>query len=114
MAHWNFLLVFSWTNDTWLAKVILRAKAFAPESEEKKLKEKNHSDKLYYSQFDQRVLIQSCSAGAKNFTNYIFCHVQFSAVIQNIANHRAIITKFWKTDFYYIKLIILIIIDIDK
>ena len=60
------------------------------------------------------VLIQSCSAGAKNFTNYVYCHPQFSGVIQNIAYHCAIKTKFWKTDFYYIKLIILIIIDIDK
>ena len=24
------------------------------------------------------VLIQSCPAGAKNFTNYVFCHLQFS------------------------------------
>ena len=30
------------------------------------------------------VLIQSCSARAKNFTNYVFCHLQFSGVIQNI------------------------------
>ena len=30
------------------------------------------------------VLIQSCSARAKNFTNYEFCHPQFSNVIQNI------------------------------
>ena len=60
------------------------------------------------------VLIQSCSAGAKNFTKCVFYHVQFSCVIQNIAYHRAIKTKFWKIDFYYIKLIILIIIDIDK
>ena len=29
-------------------------------------------------------------------------------------NHCAIKAKFWKIDFYYIKLIILIIIDIDK
>ena len=38
------------------------------------------------------VLIQSCSAGAKNFTNYVFCHPQFSGVIQNIENHCAILT----------------------
>ena len=25
------------------------------------------------------VLIQSCSAGAKHFTNYVFCHVQFNS-----------------------------------
>ena len=32
------------------------------------------------------VLIQSCSTEAKNFTNYVFCHLQFSGVIQNIEN----------------------------
>ena len=37
---------------------------------------------INYAQFDQRV--QSCSAGAKKFTNYVFCHPQFSGVIQNI------------------------------
>ena len=47
-------------------------------------------------------LIQSCSPGANNFTNYVFCHPQFSGVIQNIENCCAR------------KLIILIIIDIDK
>ena len=36
------------------------------------------------------VLMQSCSAGAKNFTNYVFCHPQFSGVIQNIENRCAI------------------------
>ena len=47
-------------------------------------------------QFD---LIQSYSAGAKNFTNYVFCHPQFSVhpqfsgVIQNIENHCAINAK---------------------
>ena len=38
------------------------------------------------------VLIQSCSAGAENFTNYVFCHPQFNDVIQNIENHCAILT----------------------
>ena len=38
------------------------------------------------------VLIQSCSAGAENFTNYVFCHPQFSGVIQNIENRCAILT----------------------
>ena len=38
------------------------------------------------------VLMQSCSTGAKNFTNYVFCHVQFSGVIQNIENRCAILT----------------------
>ena len=32
------------------------------------------------------VLIQSFSAGAKKFPNYVFCHPQFSGVIQNIEN----------------------------
>ena len=40
------------------------------------------------------VLIQSCPTGAKNFTNYVFCHVQFSGVIQNIENRCAIRAKF--------------------
>ena len=35
------------------------------------------------------VLIQSCSAGAKNFSNSVFCHPQFSGVIEN---HCAILT----------------------
>ena len=34
------------------------------------------------------VLIQSCPTRAKNFTNYVFCHVQFSGVVIQ------------KTDFY--------------
>ena len=38
------------------------------------------------------LLIQSCSAGAKNFTNYVFCHPQFSGVIQNIKNRCTILT----------------------
>ena len=38
------------------------------------------------------VLIQSCSARAKNFTNYVFCHPQFSGVIQNLENCWAILT----------------------
>ena len=38
------------------------------------------------------VLIQSYSAGAGNF-NYVFCHPQFSGVIQNIENCCAIRTK---------------------
>ena len=39
------------------------------------------------------VLIQSCPAGAKDFTNYVFCHPQFSGVIQNIENCCAIRAK---------------------
>ena len=38
------------------------------------------------------VLIQSYSARAENFTNYVFCHPQFSGVIQNIENRWAILT----------------------
>ena len=45
------------------------------------------------------VLIQSCSAGAKNFTKCVFYHVQFSSLIQNIAYHRAIKTKLLKNWF---------------
>ena len=41
------------------------------------------------------VLIQSCSDGANKFTNYVFCHPQFSSsVIQNIENCCAIRAKF--------------------
>ena len=58
--------------------------------------------------------LQICSAGAKNFTNYVFCHPQFSSIIQNIENRCAIKAKFKKINFYSIKLITLIIIDIDK
>ena len=39
------------------------------------------------------VLIQSCFAGAKKITNYLFCHLQFSGVIQNIENCCAIRAK---------------------
>ena len=59
------------------------------------------------------VRIQSCTTGAKKFTNYLFCHPQFSSVIQNIENCFAIKAKLKKNQ-YNIKLIILIIIDIDK
>ena len=40
------------------------------------------------------ILTQSCSTGAKNFSKCVFYHVQVSGVIQNIADHRAIKTKF--------------------
>ena len=46
------------------------------------------------------VLIQSCCAGAKHFTNYVFCHPQFSGVIQNIENYCAILTRFVYVDYY--------------
>ena len=61
------------------------------------------------------VHIQSCPTGAKNFTNYVFCHPQFSGVIQNIENRCAISIKFKKKEFFYsIKLISLVIICIDN
>ena len=60
------------------------------------------------------VLIQSCPAGAKNFTNYIFWHPQFSGVIQNIENRCAIRAKFWKNWFLLYKIFFLIIINIGK
>ena len=44
------------------------------------------------------------SAGAKKFTNYVFCHPQFSGVIQNIENCCAIRAKFWKFDFWLYKI----------
>ena len=50
------------------------------------------------------VLIQSCPAGSINFTNYVFCHVQFSGVIQNIENRCAIRAKFWKNWFLLYKI----------
>ena len=62
---------------------------------------------LIFHSLIRGLLIQSCSAGAKNFTNYVFCHQQFSGVVQNIENFENLI-------FNSIKLIILIIIDIDK
>ena len=46
------------------------------------------------------VLIQSCSAGAKHFTNYVFCHPQFSGDIQNIENRCAILNLFVYVDYY--------------
>ena len=45
------------------------------------------------------VLIQSCSAGTKKFTNYVFC-----GVIQNIENCCAKRAKFWKIDFWLYKI----------
>ena len=46
------------------------------------------------------VLIQSCSAGAKIFTNYVFFHQQFSGVMQKIENHCAILTLLVYVDYY--------------
>ena len=50
-----------------------------------------------YSQFD---LIQSCSAGARNFTKYVFFHVQFGGLVQNSQNYCAISVKFKKKRFF--------------
>ena len=50
------------------------------------------------------VLIQSCSAGGKKFTYYVFYHPQFSGVIQNIENCSAIRAKFWKFNFWLYKI----------
>ena len=46
------------------------------------------------------ILIKSCSAGAKIFTNYVFCHPQFSDVIQNIENYCAILTLIVYANYY--------------
>ena len=40
------------------------------------------------------VLIQSCSAGARNLTKYVFFHVQFGGLVQNPQNYCAISVKF--------------------
>ena len=50
------------------------------------------------------VLIQSCSTGAKYFTNYVICHPQFRGVIQNNENRCTIRAKFWKFDFWLYKI----------
>ena len=64
----------------------------------------SHILKGHTSQFDHRVLIQSCPARAKNFTNYVFCHPQFSGVIQNIENRCAIKAKLSKNQFLLYKI----------
>ena len=43
-----------------------------------------HMHTILYHSLIRGVLKQSCSAGVKNFTNYVFCHPQFSGVIQNL------------------------------
>ena len=48
----------------------------------------------FYHTLIRGILIQSCPAGAKTFTNYVFYHPQFSGVIQNIENRCAIRVKF--------------------
>ena len=68
----------------------------------------NYSKKMEKTELkfkeDRGVLIQSCSARAKNFTNYVFCHPQFSGVIQNIENCCAIRAKFWKFNYWLYKI----------
>ena len=39
------------------------------------------------------VLIQICSAGAKNFTNYVFCHPQCNSVV--LSKILKIVVPFW-------------------
>ena len=46
------------------------------------------------------VLIKSFPAGAKNFTNYVFCHPQFSGVSQIIENRCAILTLIVYANYY--------------
>ena len=50
------------------------------------------------------VLIQSCSAGVKNFTKYVFFHVEFNSLVQNSQNYCAISVKFLKNDFLLYKI----------
>ena len=57
-------------------------------------------NKLQTHSLIRGVLIQSCSARAKNFTNYVFCPPQFGGVIQNIENRCAILTLFVYVDYY--------------
>ena len=52
-----------------------------------------------YHSMIRGILIQSCSAGAKNVTNYVFCHPQLSGVIQNIEIRCAILTLFVYVDY---------------
>ena len=62
---------------------------------------------LFFSEHSliRGVVIQSCPAGPTNFTNYVFCHPQFSGVIQNIENRCAIFnildntTELWMTKY---------------
>ena len=61
------------------------------------------------------VLIQICSAGAKKFTNYIYFVIHSSVVLSKIL--KIVVPEeqnFENSIFDSIKLIILIIIDIDK
>ena len=50
------------------------------------------------------VTMQRCSAGAKNFTKYVFFHVQFNGLVKNSQNHCAISVKFLKNDFLLYKI----------
>ena len=50
------------------------------------------------------VLIQSCSTGAKNFTKYVFFHVQFNGLVKHSQNHCTISVKILKNDFLLYKI----------
>ena len=49
--------------------------------------------RIYHSLI-RGVLIQRCPAGAKNFTNYVFCHPQFSGVYC-LSKILKIVAPFW-------------------
>ena len=51
---------------------------------------------IMYHSLIRGVLIQSYSAGAKNFSKYVFYHVQFNGLVKNSQNHCAISVKFKK------------------
>ena len=53
---------------------------------------KNWKYDLHDTVLIRGILLQRSSAGAKKFTNYVFCYPQFSGVIQNIENRCAILT----------------------
>ena len=64
-----------------------------PESAEKWIKGK-HS-------LIRGVPIQIFSAGARNFTKYVFFHIQFSGLVQNTQNYCAISVKLPKKKRYF-------------
>ena len=75
----------------------------------------DHNLKFNLHSLFRGVLIQSCSAGAKNFTKYVFFQVQFNGLVKTSQNYCAISVKFKKkNDFYSVKLISLVIICIDN
>ena len=54
----------------------------------------HHNNQIPQHSLMRGVLIQSCPAGAKNFPNYVFCHVQFNSPGQSSKNHCANKAKF--------------------